>query len=34
MIFAAKNGELSFGLLTDKSSVKPGRGVTANDIFK
>jgi len=34
ILFAAGNGEMAFGLLTDKSSVNPGPGVTATDIFK
>jgi pilus assembly protein CpaB len=33
MIFAAKNGELAFALLTDKSAVKPGPPVTADNVF-
>ena len=34
VLFAARNGEVSFALLTDKSAVKSGPGVTASDIFK
>ncbi len=34
IIYAAKNGEVAFGLLTDKSTVKSGPGVTATDMFK
>ncbi len=34
VIYAAKNGEVAFGLLTDKSTVKSGPGVTAADMFK
>ena len=34
VLFGAKNGELAFGLLTDKSTVKPGPGVTAENIFR
>ena len=34
VIYAARNGEIAFGLLTDKSTVKSGPGVTAADIFK
>ena len=34
VIFAAWNGDLSFGLLNDKSEVKPGPGVTASKVFK
>jgi pilus assembly protein CpaB len=33
IIFAAKNGEVAFGLLTEKSTVRPGPGVTANTVF-
>jgi pilus assembly protein CpaB len=33
VIFAAKNGELAFALLTDESAVKTGPGVTATDMF-
>lgn len=34
IIFAAKNGELAFALLTDNSTVKTGPGVTAESIFQ
>ena len=34
VIYASKNGEIAFGLLTDKSTVKSGPGVTAADMFK
>ena len=34
IIYAAKNGEVAFGLLTDESTVKSGPGVTAADMFK
>jgi pilus assembly protein CpaB len=33
IIYAAKNGEVAFGLLTDDSDVKAGAGVTAANIF-
>lgn len=33
VIYAAANGELAFGLLTDKSSVAPGPPVTATDLL-
>jgi pilus assembly protein CpaB len=33
IIFAAKNGELAFALLTDKSTVKPAPPVTAENVF-
>jgi pilus assembly protein CpaB len=33
IIFAARNGELAFALLTDKSTVTPGPAVTADNIF-
>lgn len=33
IIFAAKNGEMAFALLTDKSEVKPGPPVTASNVF-
>jgi pilus assembly protein CpaB len=32
--FAAANGELSFGLLTDNSTVQPDDGVDATNLFK
>lgn len=32
--FAESSGELSFALLTDKSSIKAGRGITAANLFK
>ena len=34
VLYAAGNGEVAFALLTEKSSVKAGPGVTATDIFK
>ena len=34
IIFAAGHGEVSFGLLTDQSVVKPDKGVTADDLFR
>lgn len=34
VLYGAKNGELAFGLLTDKSSVKSGNGVTAANMFR
>jgi pilus assembly protein CpaB len=34
ILFAAGSGEMSFALLTDKSTVTAGPGVTASDIFK
>ena len=33
IMFAASHGELTFGLLNDKSKVKPGPGVTAKNLF-
>ncbi len=33
ILFAADNGVLSFGLLNDKSKVKPGPGVNAANLF-
>lgn len=33
VMYAALHGELSFGLLTDKSQVKPSPGVTAANLF-
>jgi pilus assembly protein CpaB len=33
VIHASKHGELSFGLLTEDSIVRPGPGVTANNLF-
>lgn len=33
VIYAAKNGEVAFGLLTEDSEVKSGAGVTAANIF-
>lgn len=33
IIFAAKNGEMAFALLTDESVVKPGPAVTAENVF-
>jgi pilus assembly protein CpaB len=32
--FAANNGELSFALLTDKSTVQPDAGIDATTLFK
>lgn len=34
VLYAARNGEMSFALLTEKSSVKPGPGITAEDVFE
>lgn len=34
VMLASRSGELVLGLLTDKSVVKPGPGVTAVDLFK
>lgn len=34
ILYAAGNGEVAFGLLTEKSSVKAGPGVTADSIFE
>jgi pilus assembly protein CpaB len=34
VIFAARNSEVSFALLTDKSSVKSGPGVTSDSVFR
>ena len=34
VIFGQSNGELSFGLLTDKSKISPGPGVTAANLFE
>jgi pilus assembly protein CpaB len=34
VIYAASHGELSFGLLNDKSKVAAGPGVTASNLFK
>lgn len=33
IIYAAGNGEMAFALLTDKSTVKPGPPVTADNVF-
>lgn len=33
ILFAARNSEIAFGLLTEDSSVRDGRGVTARDLF-
>lgn len=33
IIFAAKNGELAFALLTEDSKIQPGPGVTAAEMF-
>jgi pilus assembly protein CpaB len=33
VIFASNHGELSFGLLTEKSKVEPGPGVTQTNLF-
>jgi pilus assembly protein CpaB len=34
IIFAARNSEVSFALLTDESKVKPGPGVTSDSVFR
>jgi pilus assembly protein CpaB len=34
VIFAARNSEVSFALLTEKSNVKPGPGVSSNSVFR
>lgn len=34
IMFAAQNSELSFGLLTEESEVKPSSGVTSDSIFR
>lgn len=34
IIFASRNSELSFALLTEKSDIKPGPGVTSDSIFR
>lgn len=34
VLYAAGNGDVAFGLLTDKSTVSPDPGVTAADIFE
>jgi pilus assembly protein CpaB len=34
VIYASKNGELAFGLLTDKSAVKAGSGINSSNVFK
>jgi pilus assembly protein CpaB len=34
IIFASNHGELTFGLLNDKSKVKAGPGVTATNLFR
>jgi pilus assembly protein CpaB len=34
VIFASRNSEVSFALLTDKSNVKQGPGVTSNSVFR
>jgi pilus assembly protein CpaB len=34
ILFAASNGELTFGLLNDKSKVKPGPGVSNTNLFR
>jgi pilus assembly protein CpaB len=34
VLYAARNGEVAFGLLTDESNVKPGPGVTLENLFK
>ena len=34
IMFAARNSELSFALLTEKSDVKPGPGVTSDSVFR
>lgn len=33
VLYAARNGELAFALLTEESSVKPGPGVTLENLF-
>lgn len=34
VIYAARNSEISFALLTDKSDVKPDQGVTSSNVFR
>ena len=34
ILFAAKNGELAFGLLNEDSKVAPGNGVSAANLFR
>jgi pilus assembly protein CpaB len=34
VVFASTHGELTFGLLNDRSKVTPGPGVTAKNLFK
>jgi pilus assembly protein CpaB len=34
IIFASRNSEVSFALLTEKSDVKSGPGVTSDSVFK
>jgi pilus assembly protein CpaB len=34
MMYAQGNGELAFALLTDKSRINPGPGITAADLFE
>ncbi len=34
IMYAVNHGELSFGLLNDKSKVKPGPGVTSTNLFR
>jgi pilus assembly protein CpaB len=34
IMYASAHGELSFGLLNDKSKVKPGPGVTIDNLFR
>jgi pilus assembly protein CpaB len=34
IIFAARNSEVSFALLTEESKVKPGPGVTSDSVFR
>jgi pilus assembly protein CpaB len=34
IMFATTHGELSFGLLSDKSQVKTGPGVTTQNLFR
>lgn len=34
VLFGQANGELAFGLLTDQSTVNPGPGVTAGNLFQ
>lgn len=34
VLYSARNGDLAFALLTEESSVKPGPGVTLENLFK